>query len=138
MSEKKTSTSVAEAMGLSDQMLVQELGWDEDVDEALRDEVMDAIDADLVDETEESVDAVMLWWRESDGDVADGLVDALRDLSATGTVWLLTPKVGRPEHVEPSDIAEGALTAGLALTSTVNVSQRWQASRLVRTKGVRK
>lgn len=125
-------------MGLAQGQLVQELGWDDDVDETLREDVMDAIDADLVEEADEAVDAVLLWWRESDGDVTDGLVDALPDLSPNGVIWLLTPKVGQPEHVEPSDIAEGATTAGLSLTSTVNVSKTWQAHRLVRPKSTRK
>ena len=76
--------SRAAALGLSPGQAVQELGWDDDVDEGLRDGIMDAIDGDLVDEALEAVDAVVLWWREEDGDVADGLVDALHDLAGTG------------------------------------------------------
>lgn len=127
----------ADAMGFALGQLVQELGWEDDVDEDLRDDIMDAIDADLVDTADEAVDAVLLWWRAADGDVADGLVDALTDLSPSGTIWLLTPKVGKPGHVEAVDIAEGAVTAGLALTKTVNVSPTWSASRLVRPKAGR-
>jgi hypothetical protein len=41
------------------------------------------------------VDAVVLWWRDEDGDLVDGLVDALTDLVGGGAIWLLTPKVGR-------------------------------------------
>lgn len=127
-----------ESMGLEEGLVVQELGWDDDVDEALREEIMDAIDADMVEEADEAVDIVLLWWRDGDGDVADGLVDAMTDLSSTGFVWLMTPKVGKPNHVEPSDVSEGALTAGFAQTKTVNVSPDWQATKLVRPKGVRK
>lgn len=132
------SSTIGQSMGLTKGQLVQELGWDEDVDEDLRDAIMDAIDADLVEEADESVDAVLLWWRDADGDVADGLVDALPDLSPSGTVWLLTPKVGQPDHVDPADISEAATTAGLALTTAANVSPNWQANRLVRPKGERK
>lgn len=116
-------------------MVVQELGWDEDTDPDLRDEIMDAIDADMIEDAIEAVDAVVLWWREDDGDVVDGLVDAMKDLAATGFIWLLTPKVGRPGYVAPSDLAEGTATAGLSLTSSANVSPEWQAHKVVRPKG---
>ncbi|MFT4218046.1 MAG: DUF3052 domain-containing protein [Micropruina sp.] len=126
------------ALGLTRGLAVQELGWDDDVDEVLRDAVMDAIDGDLLYESNEAVDVVLLWWRDSDGDVVDGLVDALTDLSPTGCIWLLTPKVGRPEYVDPTDVAEGALTAGLVLANPASVSTNWQAQKLVRPRGNRR
>ena len=73
-------------MGLSKGMVVQELGWDADVDDDLRNDIMDAIDADLVEEALEAVDMVLLWWREEDGDVTDGLVDSMTDLSSAGVI----------------------------------------------------
>ncbi|RRD51077.1 DUF3052 domain-containing protein [Arachnia propionica] len=124
-----------EVLGLRPGMVVQELGWDEDTDATLRDLIMDAIDAEMVEEAIEAVDVVFLWWRDDDGDVADGLVDAMTDLAGTGWIWLLTPKVGRPGYVGPSDISEGVTTAGLSLTSQVNVSPQWQAHKVVRPKG---
>ncbi|WP_300080432.1 DUF3052 domain-containing protein [Propioniciclava sp.] len=130
--------SRAAALGLSPGQAVQELGWDDDVDEGLRDGIMDAIDGDLVDEALEAVDAVVLWWREEDGDVADGLVDALHDLAGTGHIWLLTPKVGRTGYVDPADIAEGVSTAGLTLANPVNVSADWQAQKVVRPRAGRR
>ena len=131
------ATEVA-ALGLTPGLAVQELGWDDDVDEALREAVMDAIDADLLYDSNEAVDVVLLWWRDSDGDIVDGLVDALTDLAPSGYIWLLTPKVGRPDYVEPTDLAEGALTAGLALANPASVSANWQAQKLVRPRGVRR
>lgn len=130
--------TIGQVMNLTKGQVVQELGWDDDVDEDLRDQVMDAIDADLVEDADEAVDAVLLWWRESDGDVADGLVDALRDLVPSGVVWLLTPRVGQQDFVDATDIGEGAVTAGLSLTSAVSVSDTWQATRLLRPKGARR
>ena len=57
------------------------------------------IDADMVDgDYGNVVDAVLLWWRDEDGDLVDGLVDSLTDLVGGGAIWLLTPKVGRPER----------------------------------------
>jgi hypothetical protein len=117
---------------------VQELGWDSDVDEELRSALLVALGEDFVYEAVEAVDSVLLWWRADDGDLGDGLVDALTDLSATGHIWLFTPKVGREGYVEPSDLADAALTAGLALANPANVSKDWQAQKLVRPKGVRR
>lgn len=128
----------AAAMGFRPGQVVQELGWDSDVDSALRDAIMDALDADLVFEALEAVDAVLLWWRDDDGDLVDGLVDALPDLSASGVIWLLTPKVGRPGYVDPADMAEGAVAAGLTLANPVSVSRDWQAQKVVRPKSGRR
>ncbi len=125
-------------LGLKHGMVVQELGWDSDVDESLRNGVMDVIDADMVEEASDAVDAVLLWWRADDGDVVDGLIDALRDLSREGVVWLLTPKHGRPGYIAQADLAEGTVTAGLALTTSATVSKEWAANKIVRPKLGRK
>ncbi|MDR1790441.1 MAG: DUF3052 domain-containing protein [Propionibacteriaceae bacterium] len=127
-------TAVSELLGFGPGMHVQELGWDEDVDAALREEVMDALEDDFVYEAEDAVEAVLLWWRSDDGDLVDGLVDALTDLAERGYIWLLTPRVGRDGHVSATDIAEAALTAGLAETNSASVSPNWQARKLVRPK----
>jgi len=131
--------STAKQLGLSEGLVVQELGWDDDVDDDLRVAIEDAIDAELIEEAMEAVDIVLLWWRDDDGDLVDGLVDSLTDLSNTGVVWLLTPKVGRDGHVDPADVSEAAVTAGLAQTTTnASLSQDWAATKLVRPKGVRR
>jgi len=122
----------ADRLGLKSGMVVQELGWDEDVDDSLRMEIEDTIDADLVDgDYGNVVDSVLLWWRDEDGDLVDALVDSLTDLVAGGVIWLLTPKVGRPGAVDPADVAEAAPIAGLATTTTAPVSKEWSATRLV-------
>jgi len=113
-------------------MVVQELGWDNDADDALRVSIEDTIDADMVDgDYGNVVDAVLLWFRSEDGDLVDGLVDSLTDLVGGGAIWLLTPKVGRPNSVDPADIAEAAPIAGLAQTTTAAVSKDWSATRLL-------
>lgn len=132
------SLSGADLLGLELGQVVQELGWDDDVDAELRDDIMDAIDAEMVEEPLEAVDVVVLWWRKEDGDVADGLVDATTDLSDKGWIWLLTPKVGRPGFIDAASIAEGVTVAGLTLTSTANCAEDWQATRVVRPKGNRR
>jgi hypothetical protein len=118
-------------------MVVQELGWDNDTDDDLRIAIEDAIDADMVDaDYGNVVDAVLLWWRDEDGDLVDGLVEALTDLVGGGSIWLLTPKVGRPNSVDPADIAEAAPIAGLSQTTTASVSKDWTATRLIAPKTV--
>ncbi len=130
--------SAAEKLGLAKGMVVQELGWDDDVDDDLRIAIEDAVDGEMIEEAMEAVDAVLLWWRDDDGDLVDGLVDSLTDLSNDGVVWLMTPKVGRQGHVDPADVSEAAVTAGLSQTSNTSVSQDWTATKLVRPKGNRR
>ena len=129
--EGETSGPAAR-LGLTKGMVVQELGWDSDTDDELRVAIEDTIDADMVDaDYGNVVDVVVLWWRDEDGDLVDGLVDSLTDLVGGGVIWLLTPKVGRPNAVDASDIAEAAPIAGLSQTTTVAVSKDWAATRLV-------
>ncbi len=123
-------------MGLSPGSVVQELGWDDDVDDDLRAQIEEAVDGDLVDGDHGNVvDAVLLWWREDDGDLVDALVDSLTDLASGGVIWLLTPKVGRPGAVDAADVTEAAPVAGLAFTTTAAVSKDWTATRLAAPKG---
>ena len=129
----------ADRLGIKPGMVVQELGWDGDTDDELRSAIEDAIDGDMVDgDYGNVVDTVILWWRDDDGDLADALVDALTDLAAGGAIWLLTPKVGSPNAVDPADIAEAAPIAGLAQTTTATVSKSWAATRLVAPKSTPK
>ena len=126
------ATGPAERLGFKAGMVVQELGWDSDADDELRVAVENCIDADLVDgDYGNVVDAVLLWFRDEDGDLVDSLVDALTDLVGGGAIWLLTPKVGRANAVDPADIAEAAPIAGLAQTTTAAVSKEWSATRLI-------
>lgn len=125
-------TGPAERLGFKPGLVIQELGWDNDTDDDLRVAIEDMIDADMVDgDYGNVVDAVVLWWREEDGDLVDGLVEALTDLVGGGAIWLLTPKIGRANAVEPADIAEAAPIAGLAQTTSATVSADWAATRLV-------
>jgi DUF3052 family protein len=125
-------SDLAGKLGIEPGMIVQELGWDSDVDEEVRSAVEDRCGEDLLDEdAQEVVDVVLLWWRDGDGDLVDTLVDARTPLTDTGVVWVLTPKTGTDGHVEPSDIAEAAPTAGLSQTSNISLSEAWVATRLV-------
>ncbi len=132
-----TPTAPVDRLGLKPGLVVQELGWDNDTDEELRIAIEDAIDGDMVDgDYGNVVDIVLLWWRDEDGDLVDGLVDSLTDLVGGGAIWLLTPKIGRPNAVDAADIAEAAPIAGLSQTTTAAVSKDWVATRLVAPKTV--
>ena len=126
------TSDIAGKLGVEPGMVVQELGYDSDVDDAVREAVEDVTGEELLDEdAQEVIDVVLLWFREGDGDLVDILVDARGMMSETGMIWVLTPKNGRAGHLEPSEIAEAAPTAGLAQTSNVTVGDGWIGARLV-------
>ncbi len=126
-------------MGFTADELVLELGFGSDCDENLRSSIREITGTDFLDQdSREVVDAVLIWWREGDGDLVDELMDAMTYLSESGAIWVLTPKVGRSGHVEPSDIQDGAPLAGLSQTSTLSIAPDWSATRLVARKPARR
>jgi hypothetical protein len=128
------ASNYAQRLGIQKDQVVQELGWDEDVDDDIRADIEDACGGELLDEdADEVIDVVLLWWRDDDGDLVDRLMDAIGSLADDGVVWVVTPKTGQPGHVRPADIAESAPTAGLMQTSSANLGD-WIASRLVQPK----
>lgn len=129
--------SYAQKLGITKDMAVQERGWDDDTDDDIRADIEEVIGDELLDEdSHDVVDVVLLWWRDEDGDLVDALINAIGPLAEEGAVWVLTPKTGQSGHVDPTEIAESAPTAGLTQTSTVNLGS-WTGSRLVQPKGVR-
>lgn len=131
-SEQDDARQRASRLGLTAGLTVQELGYDEDADALLREAIEGIVGTELVDEDyEDVVDVVLMWWRDDDGDLVDGLVDAIGPLADHGVVWLMTPKPGRDGHIEPEDIADAAPTAGLQATSTISAGANWQGTRLV-------
>ncbi|MFE6872790.1 DUF3052 domain-containing protein [Kitasatospora sp. NPDC057692] len=121
----------AARLGFEEGQIIQELGYDEDTDQDLREGIEEITGTDLVDEDYDDVaDAVLLWHRDDDGDLTDALVDALEYLAEGGLIWLLTPKTGRDGHIEASDIADAAKTSGLSQTSSIAVAKDWAATRL--------
>jgi hypothetical protein len=136
--EDTGKTGVAERLGIEPGMVVQEIGWDEDVDDDVRADIEERVGGDLLDEdADDVVDVVLLWWREEDGDLVDALMDAMGPLADNGVIWVLTPKTGRDGHVEPSEIAEAVPTAGLSQTSSASVGPDWSATRLVSPKSAK-
>ena len=134
----QAQSSLAERLGIKPSQVVQEIGYDDDCDEELRSSIESVSESELVDEDyDDVVDAVLLWWREDDGDLVDSLIAALGALADGGSVWLLTPKVGTEGHVDPADIADAAPTAGLATTTSLQAAPAWSGTRLVAPKARR-
>jgi len=137
--ESAADQSMAGRLGLRPGQVIQEFGYDQDVDEDLRVAIEDLTGNELVDEdVQDVVDVAIQWWRDGDGDLVDALVDALTNLADGGVIWLLTPKSGRSGHVEPSDIEESAPTAGLHATSTISACRDWTGTRLASPKAGRR
>jgi hypothetical protein len=137
--ENSASRTKAARLGFKPGQVLQEFGYDDDVDVELRAGIEEITGTELEDEDAQDVmDGVVYWWRDGDGDLVDGLVDALTNLVEGGVIWLLTPKAGRSGHVEPSDIEDAAPTAGLHATSTVTASADWTGTRLASPKGARR
>jgi hypothetical protein len=120
-------------LGIVKDQLILEVGFDQaDCDLALRTAINSKTGNDfLTSDSQEVVDAVILWWREDDGDLVDELVDALKYLTQDGAIWLFTPKAGRPGHMDASDIQDAAPTAGMSQTTSFPASADWAATRLV-------
>lgn len=118
----------AQKLGINSDDIVAEIGWDEDCDSSLSEAVEEIIgDALLDDDTDELCDAVLLWFREEDGDLVDALVDATRNLSDDGKIWLLTPGASKHGAVHPAEISESAQLAGLIQTKAERLGD-WQGS----------
>ncbi len=137
--ESAADQSMAGRLGFRPGQVVQEFGYDDDVDDELRTSVEDLTGNELVDEDgQDVVDSAIQWWRDGDGDLVDALVDALTNIAEGGVIWLLTPKSGRPGHVEPSEIEEAAPTAGLHATSTISACRDWTGTRLATPRSARR
>ena len=125
-----TGTAAVERLGFAPDQVVQEFGWDDDVDEAFRSAVEQACGAEIEDdEYTGAADAVLLWFRAEDGDLGDALVDMVGVLDEGGFVVLLTPR--GEDEVDASDIDEAAVTTGLHLSGTFNAADGWRAHKLV-------
>ncbi|MGH8794317.1 MAG: DUF3052 domain-containing protein, partial [Stackebrandtia sp.] len=100
--------TIVDRLGVKSDDVVMEIGFDSDIDSALREAVVGCVGELHDEDTDEVVDVVLLWWREDDGDLVDVLMDARSPMSEDGVVWLLTPKPGREGHIEPAEVAEAA------------------------------
>ncbi len=125
-------------LGFTSGQVVQEFGYDSDVDDELRFAIEDVTATELEDEEYPDVaDAALIWWRDGDGDLVDVLVESLTNLVERGFLVLMTPKAGRDGYVDASDIEDAATTTGLHTSGTVNAAHDWCGTRLVAPKSAR-
>ncbi|MEO7752464.1 MAG: DUF3052 domain-containing protein [Terracoccus sp.] len=126
-------------LGFAKGQVIQEFGYDDDVDDDLRFAVEDVVGNELEDEDfNDGADGVLIWYRDGDDDLVDLLVDGLTKLFDQGFLVLVTPKAGRPGHVQASDVEEAASTTGLQAAGQVNVAADWAANRLMPPKAARR
>ena len=119
-------------MGFAKGEQILEIGYAADCDDLLRAKIKGFTETEFIQiDPTEVIDGVIIWWRDGDGDLIDELMDALTFLSETGPIWVMTPKMGRPNYVEASEIQDAAPIAGLSVTSTIAVATDWTATRLV-------
>ena len=119
-------------MGFAKGDLILEIGYAADCDDSLRAKIKGFTETEFIQiDPTEVIDGVIIWWRDGDGDLIDELMDALTFLSETGPIWVMTPKMGRPNYVEVSEIQDAAPIAGLSVTSSIAVANDWTATRLV-------
>lgn len=127
------AADAASRLGLGAGDIVGELGYDDDVDADLRAGIESVIGSEILDgDADEVFDAVLVWWRAADGDLADELVDAVTLLADDGVVILVTPRAGRDGYVGAGEIDEAADTAGLGKANSGSPSGGWTTVKLTR------
>ncbi|CAM3175049.1 DUF3052 domain-containing protein [Streptomyces albus] len=90
-------TNPAARLGFQPGQVVQEIGYDDDVDQELRESIEEITGTELVDEDYGDVaDAVVLWFRDEDGDLTDALVDATTMIDEGAPVHGRNRPVRRP------------------------------------------
>ena len=116
--------------------LIQEFGFDDDVDMELRSTIEETTGEELEDEDYRgSADGAIAWWRSDDGDT-DDLADLLVDCRAgfadeDAYIWLIVPDPSQPLTVPVEDIDGAARTAGLMVTTTRYLPTGWTAFQIV-------
>lgn len=130
-SAEARGASLDTRFGFESGYVIQEFGYDDDVDLEFRAAVEAVCGEELEDEEYNYVsDAAIVWWRDDDGDSAD-LTDLITDSMVTlddgGNVWVLIPKAGRDGHVPPAEVEEAAGTAGMNTTINVDPGGDWLA-----------
>ncbi len=136
MNASAETVDPCERLGFTPEQVVQEYGYDSDVDDSFRFAVEDVVGSELEDEDYTgAADAALLWWRAEDGDLADGLVDVIGTLSDGGFVVVLTPRPGRPGAIEVADLDEAAQSTGFHTAGRTTLGGGWTATRVVARRG---
>jgi hypothetical protein len=88
--EPAAEQSMAGRLGLKPGQVVQEFGYDDDVDDDLRAAIEEVTGNELADEeAQDVVDVALYWWRDEDGDLVEARVSALGKPGHRGGLLLL-------------------------------------------------
>lgn len=133
-SAEAAGASLDSRFGFKAGQVIQEFGYDDDVDFDFRSAV-EAVSGESLEGEEYNYvsDAALVWWRDDDGDstdLTDIITDSMVTLDDGGAVWVLIPKTGREGHVPPAEVEEAAATAGMNTTSNLDPGGDWLAFRL--------
>ncbi len=129
---KAAVDAVVARLGLRSGQIIQEFGFDDDVDADFRAAVEAVTGEDLADEDYDDVaDGALVWFRDGDGDLTDLLMDAQTLLEDGAQVWVCTPMAGKEVHVFPREVLVAASLSGLHATSTFVIGGQWTATSLV-------
>ncbi len=113
---------------------VWEMGYGEDVDMDFREQitlVTGRMPINASTAGDGSADAVLLWFREEDGDLIDAVVNATELTGEDQMIFLATPKTGRDGSVESSAISEAAEAAGVSQQrSPISIGLDWAGTQL--------
>ncbi|QDO88983.1 DUF3052 domain-containing protein [Ornithinimicrobium ciconiae] len=121
-------------LGFAHDQIVLEYGYDDDVPDPFRQEVEEVVGGPMEEEGYTGVvDAVLLWWRDGDGDLTDELVECVSLLEDGGFIALVTPGAGRDDRIAAHDVQEACATAGLTASGAVPLGDdgEWHVQRLV-------
>ena len=102
------------SLGFASGSVIQEFGYDDDVDEAVRAQIEEETGQELVDE-----------------DYRDIFLDMKANLeSDVSPCWVLVPGTRSPGYVTADVIKDAAETAGLMATTSVAVGAAWMGVKL--------
>ena len=123
----------AARLGFAAGQVVQEFGYDADVDDDFRFALEDHSrpPSSRTRTTATSRMPFSSGGATGDGDLVDAVVDGLTNLAEAGFIVVLTPKAGRAGHLDASELEEAATTAGLHTSGAVNACEDGTATRLV-------
>ena len=108
------------SLGFASGSVIQEFGYDDDVDEAVRAQIEEETGQELVDEDYRDI-----------VDGADLFLDMKANLeSDVSPCWVLVPGTRSPGYVTADVIKDAAETAGLMATTSVAVGAAWMGVKL--------
>ncbi|MFC8045522.1 DUF3052 family protein [Nocardia sp. NPDC057353] len=123
--------SAVERFGFARGQVVREIGYAEDADRELRGRV-EAITGRVLTGPggTRCPDGLLVWLRADGTDPVELLLGCGEAMTPRTRLWVLTPKVDRPGHLDPLAVVDAAGRAGLNWVGRVDVFDDWNATGL--------